>query len=230
MRPVFSSLDRVDIIYTDLEGRSHWLQSDHRSPEAIEAEAELSLLFALIRVLNPPRDFPEDEPEPVLEYRCQHLPPAFLRAAIAGGGAQLVVDDVVPYDDEPPDPEVLADLGFAALAARVLAEQGLVCDLASLQQLERQQPQITREDDEIGYWRAVLSLAAVAGELLRAEAGGRWALHPSTGTLPFNYLLGPESSPIVVNPLGKAIKLLENGLEDSLSDLVTVATRLLHAQ
>ena len=230
MRPVFSSLDRVDIIYTDLEGRSHWLQSDHRSPEAIEAEAELSLLFALIRVLNPQRDFPEDEPEPVLEYRCQHLPPTFLQAAIAGGGAQLIVDEVVQYDEELPDPEVLADLGFAALAARVLAEQGLACDLASLQQLERQQPPITREGDEIGYWRAVLSLAAVAGELLRAEAGGRWALHASTGALPFKFLLGPESSPIVVNPLGKAIKLLENGAEDSLYDLVTVATRLLHAQ
>ena len=63
---MFSSLDRVDIVYTDLEGRDHWLQSDHRSPDAIAAEAELSLLFALIRLLNPPRDFPEDEPEPVL--------------------------------------------------------------------------------------------------------------------------------------------------------------------
>jgi len=228
---VFSSLDRVDIVYTDLEGRSHWLQSDHRSPEAIAAEAELSLLFALIRVLNPQRDFPEDEPEPVLEYRCQHLPPDFMRAAIASAGAQLVVDEVVPYDEEAPDAETLTDLGFVALAARVLAEHELACDLSGLQQLEREQPQLTREDDEITYWRAVVSLAAVAGEVLRAEAGGHWALHPSAGTLPFVFLLGPESSPIVVNPLGKAIKLLENGAEsDSLAALVTVARRLLHAQ
>jgi len=228
---VFSSLDRVDIVYTDLEGRSHWLQSDHRSPEAIEAEAELSLLFALIRVLNPARDFPDDEPEPVLEYRCQHLPPAFLRAAVASGGAQLVVDEVIPYDEEAPDPEVLADLGFAALAARVLAEWGLACDLSSLQQIEQQQPRLAREDDEIAYWRDVVTLAAIAAEVLRAQAGGRWALHPSAGTLPFVFLLGPESSPIVVNPLGKAIKLLDNGAEsDSLSALVAVAGRLLHAQ
>ncbi len=227
---MFSSLDRVDIIYTDLEGRAHWLQSDHRSPEAIESEAELSLLFALIRVLNPQRDFPEDEPEPVLEYRCQHRPPDFMRAAIAGAGAHLVVDEVVPYDEEAPDPEVLADLGFAALAARVLGEHGLACDLAALQQLEQQQPKLVREDDEIAYWRAVVSLAAVAGELLRGQAGGRWALHTSTGALPFKFLLGPESSPVVVNPLGKAIKLLEHGAEDSLCDLVTVALRLVQAQ
>lgn len=231
MRPVFSSLDRVDIVYTDPEGRSRWLQSDHRRPEAIAAEAELSLLFALIRVLNPPRDFPTGEPEPVLEYRCQHLPPAFLRAAIAGAGAQLVTDEPVPYTEEPPDPEALADLGFAALAARVLAERGLPCDLGGLQQLEQQQPRIDREADEVGHWRAVVSLAAVAGEVLRAQGGGRWALHPSAGTLPFVYLLGPETSPIVVNPLGRAIKLLENGADaDSLAALVSVAGRLLHAQ
>lgn len=230
MRRVFSSLDRVDIVYTDLEGRDHWLQSDHRSPEAIEAEAELSLVFALIRVLNPPRDFPEDEPEPVLEYRCQHRPPDFMRAAIASAGAQLVVDEAVPYEDEAPDAETLADLGFAALAARVLAEHELPCELASLERLEREQPELRREADEIGYWRAVVSLAAVAGEVLRAEAGGRWSLHPSAGTLPFVFLLGPESAPVVVNPLGKAIKRLENGPEDSLASLVTVARRLLHTQ
>jgi hypothetical protein len=44
------------------------------------------------------------------------------------------------------------------------------------------------------------------------------------------FLLGPESSPIVVNPLGKAIKRLENGDDDSLAALVTVAMRLLHTQ
>lgn len=230
MRRVFSSLDRVDIVYTDLEGRGHWLQSDHRSPDAIAAEGELSLLFALIRVLNPRRDFPEDEPEPVLEYRCQHLPPDFMRAAIASAGAELVVDEVVPYDAEAPDAETLADLGFVALATRILAERDLPCDITSLELLEREQPQLTREADEIGYWRAVVSLAAVAGEVLRAEAGGRWALHPSAGTLPFVFLLGPESSPIVVNPLGKAIKRLENGDDDSLAALVTVAMRLLHTQ
>lgn len=217
---MFSSLDRVDIVYTDPDGRTRWLQSDHRRPAEIEAEAELSLLFALIRVLNPRRDFPAGDDEPVLEYRCQHRPPAFIAAAVAGAGAELVVDGPVPYLDDAPDAETLADLGFAALAARVTTEHDVGCDLDGLRALE-QRPRVTLESDEIGHWRAVLGLAAVAGEVLRARSGGRWALHPAAGALPFVFLLGPAAAPIVVDPLGAAIRWTEGG--EGLAELLTVA-------
>lgn len=224
---MFSSLDRVDIAYTDPEGRTRWLQSDHRRPAEIEAEAELSLLFALIRVLNPRRDFPDDEPEPVLEYRCQHPPPGFIAAAVAGAGAELVVDGPVPYREDAPDPEVLADLGFAALAARVAGERGVACDPDGLRSLAQQQPRLALEDDEIAHWRAVLSLAAVAGEVLRARAGGRWALHPRAGVLPFVFLLGPERASVVVDPLGAAIDHLENGADAlQLTALISAAEQV----
>ncbi|HEY0132988.1 MAG TPA: hypothetical protein VGB85_02875, partial [Nannocystis sp.] len=136
---VFSSLDRVDLVYTGPDGRVRWLQSDHRRPAQIESEAELSLIFALLRLTDPRRDFPEGEPSPVLEYRCQHMPPAFLRAAIAAAGAELVVDGPVPFEDVAPDPALLLRLGLAALADRVARERELACDLAGLEQLEREQ-------------------------------------------------------------------------------------------
>ena len=173
---MFSSLDRVDLVYTGPDGRVRWLQSDHRRPAQIESEAELSLIFALIRLLDPRRDFPEGDEQPVLEYRCQHTPPAFLRTAIAAAGAELVVDGPVPFEGVAPDPGLLLRLALAALADRVARERAVACDLAGLAQLEREQPTRGRDTDEVAYWRAVVQLASFTGEVLRARLGGDWCL------------------------------------------------------
>ena len=43
---MYSSLDSVDLVYTAPDGRTRWLQTDHRRPAQIEAEPELSLIYA----------------------------------------------------------------------------------------------------------------------------------------------------------------------------------------
>ena len=184
---MFSSLDRVDLVYTGPDGRTRWLQSDHRRPAEVEAEAELSLIFALIRLLDPRRDFPPDGDPPVLEYRCQHMPPTFLRVAIASAGAELFVDAPVPFDGVAPDPGGLARLALAALADRVARAHGVACDLAGLAQLEREQPTLAPDADEVSHSRAVVQLAAFAGEILRTHAGGHWTLGvgADAGVFPF---------------------------------------------
>jgi hypothetical protein len=218
---VFSSLDSVDLVYTGPDGRVRWLQSDHRRPAQIEAEAEMSLLFALIRLTDPRRSFPADAPPPVLEYRCQHMPPMFLRAAIAGAGAELYVDGPVDFAAPAPDPEALAGLAFAALAARVEGERGVARDLDGLARLEREQPTLDLATDEVAYWRAVVGLAAVTGEVLRARIGGQWRLHADAGTFPL-VLIADGRAPL--DPLGAAIDLVDGADPRALTALVTAAT------
>ncbi len=232
---MFCSLDSVDIVYTAPDGRERWMQTDHRRPAQIEAEPELSVLFALIRLLDPPRHQGPAAERPVLEYRCQHHPPEFLRAAIAGAGAELIVsstddpavDRIVPYERIAPDPEVLGDLAFAALAARIISERDLSCDLVGLDRLELSVPQLALATDELAYWRTLVELAAVAGEAIRAAVGGHWRLRDH-GTLPFLFLAGPTAAPIEVDPLDKAMHRIDDGPHHSLVALVAAVTSAAH--
>jgi len=219
---VFSSLDRVDLVYTAPDGRTRWLQSDHRRPAEVEAEAELSLIFALIRLLDPRRDFPPDGDPPVLEYRCQHMPPTSLCVAIASAGAVLFVDAPVPFDGVAPDPEGLARLAFAALATRVAHACGLACDLAGLAQLERDQPTLAQDTDEVSYWRAVVQLAAFTGEVLRTHAGGRWILNvgADAGVFPFMFAVHEHGA---LDLFAAAIDLVAGDAAVELSALVETA-------
>jgi hypothetical protein len=69
-----------------------------------------------------------------------------------------------------------------------------------------------------------VELAAVAGELLRSQCGGRWIEVQGLATLPFVFHLAPggESSPRI-NALGRAERFLKNGERDSLVHLLRMA-------
>jgi hypothetical protein len=186
---LFSSLDCVDLVCTDPDGRSRWLQTDHRRPAQIEAEPELSLIYAAIRLRSPRRDFPPGAPEPVLEYRCQHAPPAFLRAAIAAAGAELWTDVHLPYVPSmgvPPDLAAIVRLALAALATRVARDRDLTRDRAGLTRLETTTPTIAHDADPPAHWRAVVELAAFTGQLL-AQRGGQWILDDPPSLLSLAY-------------------------------------------
>lgn len=191
---MFCSLDCVDLVYAGPDGRSRWLQSDHRRPAQIEAEPELSLLYAAIRLRSPRRDFPVGEPQPVLEYRCQHPPPAFLRAAIAAAGAELWTDVHLPYAGTPPELGALVRLALAALATRVARDRCLGRDLAGLAALEACQP-IPHDHDEPAHWRAAVELAAFTGQLLHAQRGGQWIFSDEPSLLSLVYQ--PPAAPAI---------------------------------
>lgn len=187
---MFSSLDRVDLVSTDpAGGRSRWLQTDHRRPAQIEAEPELSLVYAAIRLRSPRRDFPPQLPEPVLEYRCQHAPPAFLRAAIAAAGAELWTDRHLPHVGVPPDLAAIVRLALAALATRVARDRNLPRDPTGLARLEATTGAIASDTDEPAHWRAAVELAAFTGQLLHAQRGGQWILDDAPSLLSLAYQL-----------------------------------------
>jgi len=53
---MYSSLDRVDILLApDADGHPRYVQTDHRTAEEVEEEPALSILFAVVRLLNPRR-------------------------------------------------------------------------------------------------------------------------------------------------------------------------------
>jgi hypothetical protein len=224
---VFSSLDRVDIVLKPgPDGRPRYVQTDHRTAAEIEGEPELSVLFALVRILNPRRMAEAGSPEPLVIYSAQERPPEFLRRAIhAAGGSLVVGDDLqpVPGDAEPDALEEVIESAFARLARAVAAEHRVSLTPEGLGAVERALAEVAGdpEGDEVAYWSAVVKLGSFGGEMIRASNGGRWMVVDS-GTLPFALSARFQGEEATVNPLGKAIKRFANGEEDSLVALVNV--------
>lgn len=222
---MYSSLDRVDIVLEPgADGRRQFVQTDHRTPEEIEREPELSTLFALVRVLNPMRMAGADSPEPVVIYSAEHCPPEFLRRAIRAARGLLTVrksSQPEPDEGETPPLEEVIQSTFSNLARAVSAEFGVALDPDGLEVVESALADAAEghEEDEATYWSAVVKLGGFAGEVIRSSNGGRWVVVDS-GSLPFALSTGFQGQQATVNPLGKAVKRFANGAEDSLVSLV----------
>ncbi|HYF61430.1 MAG TPA: hypothetical protein VD886_01365 [Herpetosiphonaceae bacterium] len=225
---MYASLDRVDIMSEGEGGRPWYIQTDHRAADEIEQTAELSTVFALLRILNARRLADSRGEDPLLLYVMTSPPPAFLSQAIAAAGGRVQIGRGAPEQlpANVPALDELLQAAFAALAQRTADDNGVPVSIDGLADVETAlaADPISAEEDEIAYWTTVVSLGALGGEVIRAANGGRWAAG-GRGTLPvalstsFN---GDEKS--LVNPLGKAIKLLANGEEDSLVYLVRLVT------
>lgn len=252
---MFSSLGRIDIVIVpDEDGRARYIQTDDRLPEQIESEAALSVLFAIIRILNPKRRIEPDSPEPVVFYAATHHPPEFLRQAIRAAGAELIIgprklppeladvrfpsieealsamfarDVAEPYAaTNSPTLAELLEAAFADLTRAVMAEYQVELNMHGLRVVERAiAKRVPAPDDEFGYWSAVLKLGAFGGELIRASNGGHW-VPVDTGTLPIGLStrMGVNGEIVTSNPLGRAVKMFANGQEDSLVVFVAFIT------
>ena len=138
---MYSSLQSIDIVAkTDAGPAFH--QTDHRSTDEMAADIELSVLFALTRILNA-RAHGEESGTPAAEVRyvCQADPPAELREALAAAGAVLVFAKGQPPAPLPPasrTPSELADWAFRGLAATAAHRLGDVDASAVLRRLEQQ--------------------------------------------------------------------------------------------
>jgi hypothetical protein len=226
---MYSTLDKIDLVTQDKgDGRATYHQTDHRETAEIQAEEELSTLFALARTLNPQGVRKPDEPAPLVRYVCFARPPDSLRRAVAAAGGELMVnDEVVPWTGAPAEPGLVADEAFRALAERVSREEGLPLIEAGLVKLEAealaQCPDMDAGEDggEIAYWTWVVKLAAVAGEVLRRAHGGRWVRDEhGLSLVPFAF---SEPGGSILNPCGKAEKFLAQGPRESLTQLLRLA-------
>lgn len=214
---VYSSLHKIDFIADGPDDRRYLVQTDHRSVEEVEAEVELSILFALARIIGPSRT--EHGVGAVVRYvALGGLHPAIAQVvASTGAVAEVDRDDVDLSEVETAPPSDLADGAFAGLARRVLEREGLVADedgLAAFEKIASAAP--SRDEDEVGYWTMVAELAAVTGEVIRGVAGGRWVDDPQGyADIPFMFAAGGPDSNWNVNAVGKAIKYLAIGDAES---------------
>ncbi len=227
---MFSSLDRADLeLKPGPDNRQQFVQTDHRTAAEIEETPELSVLFALVRVLNPKRLAEPGSPEPVIFYATQELPPEFLRRAIHAAGGRLVIGnkkEPVPTDAGPSDLQELISSAFANMARTVTDEYQVPLTVDGLQKVELALANEAGdpEEDEITYWSAVVKLGSFGGEVIRALNGGQWR-NTNSGTLPFVLCTPYRGEEAKINPLGKAIKRFANGEEDT---LVYLANLILH--
>lgn len=219
---MYSSLHKVDIVASDKAdpNRKLFVQTDHRTPEEIDAEPELTVIFGLARMLLP-RRLPEAEGAVVRYVALAGAHPLVVELVAATGatleaaGVETSLEGVAKKK-----PEELADRAFEGLGTKLLKEHGLSADERGLEAFERHAAGApTLEEDEIGYWTAVVALAAVTGEVLRAKYGGRWALDPKDyADVPFMFEPGVEAG--LVNPVGKAVKFLRYGDAESPRQLI----------
>jgi hypothetical protein len=218
---VFSSLDRMDLV-VEKDGRRLAIQTDHRPRAEIEAEPEISVLFALTRVIGP-RQAMEREGQPLdgVVYAAFDEPPAFLVEALASVGALLEVQpERVQRTLGPVEvtPEVLIDRAFTNLAARVARRTGLTDPATVLRTLEAEvladPPDI--ETDEITYWTRVLELVAMVVAVIRVRHAGAWVLTDSSD-IPFALSLGEGH---LLLPGNRARRFLSDGADESMFLLV----------
>ncbi|HEU0035379.1 MAG TPA: hypothetical protein VFQ53_32440 [Kofleriaceae bacterium] len=216
-----------------VEGRQVAVQTDHRSASDIEAEPELSVLFAMARVLNARSHVTERGGSTDVRYVVPDEPPAVLREALVATGAVVERMHGAATSLEPLGPPnedaagMLADRAFRELARRAAARMG-TRDLAiALRMLEDQTFAAPPERaDEPAYWQRVLELAALTGELLRAKypAHGRW-VQTDRALVPFGFQLSSPASGSVTMlfPTNRAQRVIDDGADESLFKLLVAA-------
>lgn len=225
---MYCSIDKIDLLSPcTSRGSPIAIQTDHRSPEEIEAEPELSSLYAMARVINARGHLADDgHSDAAVHYVLPAEVPDVLRDALTAVGATIDHAGVNKLEWLGPasqvDAETIADRAFADLARRAAARVG-TRDLAMALRMLEDQTFAAPPDrsDEPLYWQRVLELAALAGELLRAKyphALG-W-VQTDRAMVPFGF--GIDATTILF-PTNRAQRVIEDGADESLFKLLLAA-------
>ena len=231
---MYCSIDKIDMA-ARVGGAPIAIQTDHRDREQIEAEPELSALFAMARIVNARNQLADDgHPRAAVHYVVSGEPPALLREALVAAGAtieradrKLKLEPLGPGSE--PDVGAIADRCFAALARRAATRVGSRDLAMALRMLEDQTFAVppSRDDDEALYWSRVLELAALAGELLRAKYPGHWILS-DRALVPFGFQLTSATDSAVMFPTNRAQRVIEDGRDETLFKLLVAAEETMY--
>ena len=218
---MYCSLDKVDVT-ANVDGRPVVIQTDHRRRAEIEAEPELSALYAMTRVFNARCHLAEQgHAAAQVRYHMTESPPELLREALGAVGALLEVNGARQAVASDRTAGEIADDCFATLAQRASRAVGSRDLAIALRMLEDQTfANPPAKTDEPRYWRRVLELAALAGELLRAKYPGQW-VQTDRALVPFGFQLASGSA--VMFPTNRAQRVIEDGRDESLFKLMIAA-------
>ena len=222
---MYASLGRLDMTATDPKtGITVAVLTDHRKREEIEAEPELSVLFALARVVQA-RGYTSAAGNPVSEviYNPWNEPPPFLLEALGATGAVLEIDRQRSHPPSTVTRDELAERAFTALAERVGRRCGLTDMATVLRALEAETlASPPDKEDETAYWTRVLELMAVATAMLRKSYPGRWIMTDKCD-IPFAFQFTGDN---LLLPANRARRFLADGETESMFLLVTGAQEL----
>lgn len=225
---MYCSIDKIDLA-AQVDGRPVAVQIDHRAREQIEAEPELSVLYAMARVLNARTHLLDaGHVDAIVHYSVDDEPPALLREAVGAVGGMIErrkrVESFGTANEQLSGE--LADRSFAALAQRVKSRVGSRDVAIALRMLEDQTfADPPSREDEPAYWQRVLELAALAGELLRAKYPGHW-IQTDRALVPFGFQV--QSGAAVMFPTNRAQRVIEDGPDESLFKLLLAAEETVH--
>ena len=214
---MFSSLLKIDFIAETTEGRAQYVLTDHRETAEMAEAREISVLFALARMLGATAHAAKSgRSDTQVIYGCMNKPTPEVVEAIAACGGMLALEigkqKVLPPVEV--TPAELADTAFRSLANRALRATGLQDFAAALHALEAEivADPPTVDSDEITYWTRVLELAALTGEIVRAEHGGKWVVNTEHADLPFAFAMGND----MLLPTNRAARLIDDGPNESM--------------
>lgn len=221
---MYCELDKGDIIIQRTDGTWIVVQTDHRNASEIEAEPNLSIAMAIMRVLVA---YNYKEPEMTLfkvHYTVNGPVPEFFHKAIASAGGILSIEnEEVAYPGQPPDMLQGLNGSLSNIGREVSQRFGKPLSIEGLREVEGiyLSTDPDRDENVIGYWTAVVELGAFAGEVLRNLKGGGWN-GPNTmlGSIPIIYECGSTYSDF----MGKALKYYDAGQDDSLAFMVQMVS------
>lgn len=228
---MYCALDKIDLAAT-VEGRRIAVQTDHRAADEINRDLALSILFALTRVINARQDIAQ------VHYIVAQPPPRLAEALAAAGAVVSGSAARLPATEAPAFSEDLvseiADQCFREVAQRAAAATGARDFALALRMLEDQTHAAPPEQaDPARFWRRVIELAALSGELLRARFPSAHWIVSERAMVPFGLSLPLEhATSTIVFPTNRAQRLIEEGRDHSLFELLVAAeeTRSLDKQ
>ena len=220
---MYLDLDRLDMRVQDERG-PFGVQTDHRDAEEIQAQAELSTVMMLTRVLNAQRG---TEPVDRVRLAMMRTPPKwFIELACAAGAEVEEADSGLVHPAAVDTDRVLraASQALLSLGQASFKRNGVSADAAGLESLQHQigvrVGAMGGKDDKEAYWSAVIELGAATGWLLINRYGHSWVPDPKFfGTIPF--MCGKDGS--LSNVFDKVERFFRDGPSEAPTFLLSLA-------
>lgn len=229
-----AEFDRIDIIANRDHGELWLMVAGVGFPERTEAQAIVQLL---IKLANYDCAAGASETAPIIELVCQGEPPDSVLELLTARGIAVWTDTKasVPARGKPSGFQLCeGSFDLEALQARNALDFAASRELpwpptmAGIEQadeilLDRRELEDLADgdvDENLFDGDLMVLIGAYAGELLRAEVGGRWQLEHRPGFQSLWFGAGPNAD-TNVNLLGRVRKALAHGSEDSVASMVS---------
>ncbi len=208
---MYSSLQKLDLVVQDPVRGAVGVQTDHRERAEIEAEWDLSVVFAAVRA----RAALLCGQVEGVRFAFLHPPPEALITFLRQCGADVELGyggEVRPAATDLPAATAQVQAALLALGGAALARRGLPTDVEGLRRLEEalraEVPEGGPEEEtELEYWTAVAELGGAAALVARSLFGGE--LHADdelAGAMPFRWSQGGA----LTNLFGRAATFLDD--------------------